>query len=113
MPVLARHYALGMVQAFSAVANMSRRVGGNFSGPDPADHAIHSAWRCEFLVGALALMIFKKLKEPEQWLRARAEDRRMGSFADLFSDERWIAFADWQDGSVLNLCGDLGHYRQD
>jgi hypothetical protein len=46
-------------------------------------------------VGAPALMILKKLKE--QWLRARAEDRRMGSFADLFSDARWIAFADWQD----------------
>jgi hypothetical protein len=95
MPVLARHYALEVVQAFSAVANMTAASVRIFLGQIQQTCTIHSAWRCEFLVGALAalLVIFKKLKEPEQWLRARAENRRKGSFADLFSDARWIAFA--------------------
>jgi hypothetical protein len=46
-----------------------------------------------FVAGALpaplAIVVFKKLKEPEQWLKARAEKKRMGSFADLFADPRW------------------------
>ena len=46
-----------------------------------------------FLVGALpaplAFLVFKKLKEPEQWLKARAEKKRMGSFQDLLGDPRW------------------------
>jgi MFS family permease len=53
----------------------------------------HWAWRCLFLAGAvpapLALVVFKKLKEPESWLKARAEKKRMGSFGDLFVDPRW------------------------
>jgi MFS family permease len=54
---------------------------------------IHSAWRWEFLAGALpaplALVIFKKLKEPESWLKARAAKEKLGSFSELFSDPRW------------------------
>src|SRR5258708_7995236 len=46
-----------------------------------------------FLAGALpaplALVVFKKLKEPEQWLKARGEKKKMGSYAELFSDPRW------------------------
>ena len=37
----------------------------------------------------LAFIVFKKLKEPEQWLKARAEKKKMGSFGELFSDPRW------------------------
>jgi MFS family permease len=54
---------------------------------------IHDAWRYLFLAGALpaplALIVFKKLKEPEQWLKARAAKAKMGSFAELLSDPRW------------------------
>jgi MFS family permease len=93
MPVRARPYALGVVQAFSAVGNMMAAVAGIALGQMQQAGAIGSAWRWEFLVGALpaplALVIFKRLKEPEQWLKARAEKKRMGSFADLFSDPRW------------------------
>jgi len=46
-----------------------------------------------FLAGAvpapLALVVFKKLKEPDQWLQARKEKKKMGSYAELFSDPRW------------------------
>lgn len=92
MPDRARPYALGLVQAFSAVGNMMAAVAGIILGQMQQASAIGSAWRWEFLVGALpaplALLIFKKLKEPEQWLKARAEKKRMGAFSDLFSDAR-------------------------
>jgi MFS family permease len=93
MPDRARPYALGMVQALSAVGNMMAAMAGIILGQMELSGAITGAWRWEFLVGALpaplALIVFRKLKEPEQWLRNRAAKQRMGSFADLFSDPRW------------------------
>jgi MFS family permease len=66
---------------------------GIFLGQMEQGGAIHSAWRYHFIAGAipapLAIIVFKKLKEPEAWLKARGEKKRMGSFADLFSDPRW------------------------
>ena len=54
---------------------------------------IHGAWRWEFLSGAipapLAFIVFRKLKEPEQWLKARAEKKQLGSYTELLSDSRW------------------------
>jgi len=92
VPDRARPYALGLVQAFSAVGNMMAALAGIILGQMQQAGAIGTAWRWEFLVGALpaplALVIFKRLKEPEQWLKARAEKKRMGSFGDLFSDPR-------------------------
>lgn len=93
MPDRARPYALGMVQALSAIGNMVAATTGIIMGQMEVSGAITGAWRYIFLAGALpaplALVVFKKLKEPEQWLRARAEKKKMGSFADLFSDPRW------------------------
>jgi MFS family permease len=93
MPDRARPYALGMVQALSAVGNMLAAMAGIILGQMELSGAITGAWRWEFLAGALpaplALVVFRKLKEPEQWLRNRAEKKRMGSFADLFSDPTW------------------------
>jgi MFS family permease len=92
IPDRARPYALGLVQAFSAVGNMMAATAGIILGQMQASGSIASSWRMEFLVGALpaplAIVVFKKLKEPEQWLRARAQKVRMGSFGDLFSDPR-------------------------
>ncbi len=93
MPDRARPYALGMVQALSAVGNMMAAVTGIVLGQLQSTGTIGSAWRWEFLAGAapapLALLVFKKLKEPEAWLKNRAEKKRMGSFADLFADPLW------------------------
>ena len=93
VPQRARPYALGMVQAASAVGNMLAAVTGIFLGQLEQSGAITGAWRYMFLAGAvpapLALVVFKKLKEPESWLKARAEKKKMGSFGDLFSDPRW------------------------
>jgi MFS family permease len=93
MPERARPYALGMVQALSAVGNMLAATTGIVLGQMEQAGTITSAWRWMFLAGAapapLALVIFKKLKEPESWLKARAEKKKMGSFGDLFADPRW------------------------
>ncbi len=93
IPDRARPYALGMVQAFSAVGNMLAAVTGIVLGEMVRAGTIASSWRFMFLAGALpaplALVVFKKLKEPEQWLKSRAEKKRMGSFADLLGEPRW------------------------
>jgi MFS family permease len=93
LPERARPYALGMVQASSVVGNMIAAVIVMVLGQAQQAGAIAHAWRWEFLAGAapapLALLILRKLREPEQWVKARGEKRRMGSFADLFSDPRW------------------------
>jgi MFS family permease len=93
VPERARPNALGMVQAFSAVGNMLAALVGILLGQLEMSGAIVGAWRWEFLAGALpaplALLVFKKLKEPEQWLKARAAKKRMGSVGELFSTPRW------------------------
>lgn len=94
MPDRARPYALGTVQAFSTVGNMMAALSGIVLGRLEQTGAITGAWRYMFLVGLapapLALVVFRKLKEPESWLKARAEKKQMGSFRELLlTDPRW------------------------
>ena len=93
VPASTRPFALGMVQAFSTVGNMIAAVTVILLGKLEQDGTIHGAWRYTFLAGALpaplAFVVFKKLKEPEQWLKARAEKKRMGSYSELLGDPRW------------------------
>jgi MFS family permease len=93
VPPRARPYALGMVQASSAVGNMIAAATGILLGQLEQTGSIVGAWRYMFLAGAipapLALVVFKKLKEPEQWLKARAEKKKLGSYDELFRDPRW------------------------
>ena len=93
VPERARPYALGMVQAFSAVGNMVAATTVIVLGQMQQTGTIAHAWRWEFLAGAvpapLALVVFKKLREPDQWLQAKAASKRMGSFVDLLGDPRW------------------------
>ncbi len=94
MPDRARPYALGTVQAFSTVGNMMAALSGILLGRLEQSGVIAGAWRYLFLVGALpaplALVVFRKLKEPEQWLKARAEKKKLGSFRELLlTNPRW------------------------
>jgi MFS family permease len=93
LPDRARPYALGWLQASSAIGNMMAAVVGITLGGLETSGAIGSAWRWMFVIGALPAMlcivIFKRLKEPEQWQRAAREGVRRGSIGDLFSDPRW------------------------
>lgn len=96
VPASARPYALGTLQATSAIGNMMAALIGIFLGRLEQSGSIDSAWRSMFLVGALpallAIVVFRKLKEPEQWQVARkaaAGSGQLGSFGELFSDARW------------------------
>ena len=93
LPDRARPYALGWLQASSAVGNMMAAVIGIGLGGLQDSGAIDSAWRAMFIVGTLpallCIVIFKKLKEPEQWQRAAREGAKRGSLGELFSDPRW------------------------
>jgi MFS family permease len=94
VPDRARPYALGWLQALSAVGNMLAALIGIALGHLEETGAVGSAWRMMFVVGALpaflCIAIFRKLKEPEAWQRAKREgSSHLGSMTDLFSDPRW------------------------
>ena len=54
---------------------------------------VGSSWRYAYLIGVipalLVLWVRVGVKEPERWRKAGAENRRMGSFRDLFGDPVW------------------------
>jgi MFS family permease len=93
MPDRSRPFALGWLQALSAGGNMLAAITGIGLGQLEQSGVIHGAWRVMFLVGTvpalLAIIIFKRLKEPEQWQRAKREQKRLGSVGDLFGNPRW------------------------
>ncbi len=109
MPAHARPFALGMLQALSAVGNMIAAILSFSLGRLEESGALGSAWRVTFLIGivpaAVSLLVFRKLKEPETWVRAREADlaaeavggeTKLNSFRKLFteveaiwSDPRW------------------------
>jgi MFS family permease len=93
VPERARPYALGTLQAFSTVGNMLAASIGILLGYLERSGTIVGAWRYEFLAGAvpapLALLVFRKLKEPEAWLKARAAKTPLGSWRELFSEPPW------------------------
>src|SRR5688572_1717253 len=69
MPAAARARALSLLQALSAIGNVSAALIGLGLAP-LEEHGI-SAWRIMFVIGALpallALVIRRRLKEPERW----------------------------------------------
>jgi MFS family permease len=108
----ARPYALGWLQALSTVGNMFAALIGILLGRLQETNMISSAWRIMFVIGALPALlcipVFKKLKEPEAWHRARAENmgKHLGSIRDLFAESRWRrnAFV----GMLLAFAGVVG-----
>jgi MFS family permease len=94
MPDRARPHALGLLQALSAVGNVSAALISMGLGHLEESGAIGSAWRWMFVIGAvpaaLALVIRARLKEPERWQAARSSNRaRLGSYSELFGNENW------------------------
>jgi MFS family permease len=105
MPDKARSYALGSLQAFSAVGNISAALIYMLVGMLEQRGYLHNLslpgidnpapWRFMFLVGlvpaVLALIIRGRLHEPERW-QAVAEGsspKKKGSYAELFGNPRW------------------------
>jgi MFS family permease len=96
----ARPFALGLLQALSAVGNMMAAVASIVLGKLEEAGTIGSAWRAMFLIGlapaVLAIPIFLRLKEPERWKAVAREEEiagsrkyKLGSLAELFGDPRW------------------------
>jgi len=110
LPDRTRPYALGWLQASSAIGNMMAAVIGMILGGLESSGAIGSAWRAMFIVGALpaalCLLIFRRLKEPEQWQRTAREGMKRGSVGELFSDPRWRYNA--TIGMLLAFAGVVG-----
>jgi MFS family permease len=98
LPDSARSGALGTLQAFSAVGNITAGLVSMALGQlEGSAFAAGSAWKFMFMVGALPafLCVFLqiRLKEPEKWVQARAAGRlsgvRFGSYTSLFGEARW------------------------
>jgi MFS family permease len=101
MPDRARPFALGWLQALSAVGNMVAALISIGLGQLEQSGRLGDvrAWRVMFVIGILPALlvipIFRRLKEPERWKAAAAEGEigqakyTMGSLAELFGDPRW------------------------
>jgi MFS family permease len=102
MPDRARPYALGLLQALSAVGNFGAALIG--IGLGLAQKSFENGliggwepWRWKFVIGALpavlALVIRAGLKEPERWQemkkQAAAAGTSLGGYGALFADPRW------------------------
>lgn len=113
MPDRARPHALGLLQALSAVGNVSAALinmglgtvesSGGLEGLQMGDQPVH-AWRVMFVIGTvpalLAILIRRRLKEPERWQSAVAHDKKsqLGSYGELFGDPRW------RRNALVGLC---------
>jgi MFS family permease len=97
MPDRARPYALGLLQALSALGNISAALISIGFGHLETSGAIAagSGWRWMFFAGAfpalLAIVIRLKLKEPEKWVAAKKSDvsKKLGSYGELFGNPNW------------------------
>jgi MFS family permease len=123
MPDRARPHALGVLQALSAVGNISAALinallgymqfTGALSDLTLGGDAPIRPWRIMFIVGTLpallAIVIRARLKEPERWEATAHDDsvkRQLGSYRELFGDPRWRKRA--LVGMVMAFAGVVG-----
>jgi MFS family permease len=110
VPQAVRPQALGMLQALSTVGNMLAGTMGILIGRAEQSGSLMAGWRYLFLAGSvaapMALLVFAKLKEPQQWLNARSQRKPMGSIADLASDP--LLRRNSMVGLVLAFAGVVG-----
>ncbi len=112
MPDRARPHALGLLQAFSAIGNCTAAGLFILLGYLVQSDSYHveafgkpvAAWRLMFLFGlapaVLALLVRRRLREPERWKHAVATGgvKQAGSYGELFGDPRWRKHA------IVGLC---------
>lgn len=92
MPSRARPYTLGLLQALSAIGNVSAALINLQLGLEAEQGLEWSPWRIMFLIGAapalLALVIRRNLKEPERWQQVSHEGvigKQLGSYRELLT----------------------------
>ncbi|WP_395745936.1 MFS transporter [Prosthecobacter sp.] len=98
LPEFARPKALGLLQALSAVGNVTAGLCAMaLAGTDPM-----VSWKYLFWIGSvpafLCIFIMLRLKEPEKWVAAKAASKEvggkaMGSYMSLFGEKRWRSSA--------------------
>ena len=118
MPRLARPHALGLLQALSAVGNVTAASLTIWLGrlEETGVSAMlmgWPAWRWMFVIGAipalLALVIRMYLKEPDRWLEMKAASKtgapgtELGSYAELFGNPKWHHGAIGAGSSVIAI----------
>ena len=115
VPDRTRPHALGLLQALSAVGNITAGlIAVSVGYLEIGSIKPGSAWRYLFLIGALpaflCVFIQMRLKEPEKWVTARAAGRisgaRFGSYVSLFGEARWRKPALF--GMLLCVAGVVG-----
>lgn len=94
LPSLARPHALGAVQTFSALGNISAGLISLGMVALWTAGIISVHWRWMFSVGILpaliAVMVASKVREPEIWKEAKAQGKtRKAGLGQLFADPRW------------------------
>lgn len=98
LPDRARAPALGLLQAFSTTGNMGAAVAALVLGQMAMTETIdQSPWRWMFALGVLpallAVIVMRKLKEPERWQKAVGYDsgqkQKAGSLVELFGNPLW------------------------
>jgi MFS family permease len=96
MPDRARPHALGLLQALSAVGNITAALIGMTLGELKTAGLVESPWRMMFVVGVLpamlAVVVMRRLKEPERWVSLAKDgnaNQKLGSYAELFGNPRW------------------------
>lgn len=117
MPSRARQHALSLLQALSAVGNLTAAAISVWLGHLETTGVLGeaefmgfrlSAWRLMFVIGTvpalLAILIRGRLREPDQWTRtvsseadSKGPKRVAGSYAELFGDPRW------RHGAIVGL----------
>lgn len=116
LPDQARPYALGLLQALSAVGNIMAGIISIWMGSLIRSGTLteDTAWKTAFLIGAvpafLCVFIQVKLKEPEKWVKAREAGRatgvKFGSYESLLGEARWRRPA--LLGMMLCIAGVIG-----
>ncbi len=116
MPDRARPFALGWLQALSAVGNITAALISMVLGYLQTQRVISSSWQIMFVIGALpalmTVLVMRRLKEPERWKAAVAAEtdpveaapagtdggakpaapaahHKAGSLVELFGTPRW------------------------
>lgn len=113
MPSRSRPYALSLLQALSAVGNISAAMINLGLGVAEGEGLVSSPWRIMFCIGALpallTLVIRRRLKEPEAWQKSKQAAgtvKQKGSYSELFSHPVWRKHA--LLGLVLACSGVIG-----